>query len=111
MFESDEDRRETEELLASLERYDAEERKEMEAILRSEDDIDIDAMLRISDEHDAALVGPYRKRLEELRAAGEDETAIYEALIRMAERRGDDHGEVFAVLYGDGSIKGPSEAL
>lgn len=93
-----EEEREDRELLAIVQRLDA------------EDEIDQAVLQRVGDEHDAALVAPYRKRLKALRAAGEDDTAIYEALIRLAKRRGDDYGEVLAVLLEDGSIRLPYEA-
>lgn len=81
------------------------------AVEADELELDPETLARIMDEDDGELVAPYRKRVKALRAAGEDERAIYEALLRLADRRGDDYAEVFAVLYGDGSILPPSEAL
>ncbi len=91
-----EEEREDRELLAIVQRLDA------------EDEPDPAILQRIGDEHDAALVVPYRKRLKALRAAGEDDRGIYEALIREAERCGDSYGEVLVVLLEDGSIRLPS---
>ena len=62
------------------------------------------------DEHDEALVDPYRDRIKALRDASEEEEAIYRALLRMAERRGDDYAEVFAILYPDEGVLGANEA-
>ena len=62
-------------------------------------------------EGDEALSRPYRDRMDALRDAGEDEEAIFDALVSLTERRSDDYAEVFAILYPDGSVLGPSEAL
>lgn len=53
-------------------------------------------------------MNPYQELARELRAAGVDEEAIYGVLLDHANDRGDDHAEVFEVLYGD---LPPSEAL
>ncbi len=52
---------------------------------------------------------PYEELAHALRDAGVDEDAVYGALMGKAQERGDDPLIVFKVLYGDGSVLGPSE--
>ncbi len=54
---------------------------------------------------------PYRWLAHVLRGAGVDEMVVYGALLGKAQERGDDALVVFEVLYGDGSVLSPSEAL
>jgi len=54
---------------------------------------------------------PYRWLAHVLRGAGVDEEAVYGALLGKAQEIGDDELVVFEVLYGDGSVLGPSEAF
>ena len=54
---------------------------------------------------------PYEELAESLRIARATEERIWEALTDLAVSRGDDWEEVFAVLYGDASVFGPSEVL
>ncbi len=52
---------------------------------------------------------PYEELGESLRTAGATEERIWEALTDLAENRGDDWEEVFAVCFGDPSVVGPCE--
>lgn len=54
---------------------------------------------------------PYKELADALRATGADEHAIYEALLKLSEERQEDPGTVFGILYGDGSMKPPSEGV
>ncbi len=96
---------------------EAEDREiaELNAIMRREDEDDIALMSRLGAYEDAELDAlredPYRELADFMRGTDESEEAIYEALLRLSEERHDDAGEVFGILYGDGSVKGPSEVL
>jgi hypothetical protein len=52
---------------------------------------------------------PYEDLAESLRSSGATEERIWEALTDLAENRGDDWEEVFAVCFGDPSVVGPCE--
>ncbi len=54
---------------------------------------------------------PYEDLAESLRSSGATDEAIWQALTDLAESRGDDWEEVFAICFGDPSVFGPSEAL
>ncbi len=53
----------------------------------------------------------YEELARELRDAGVEEQAVFGIMLDRANDCGDDHAEVFRVLYGDGSVSSPSEAL
>jgi hypothetical protein len=56
-------------------------------------------------------MNPYQELARALRDAGVDEQAVFGILLDRANDCGDDHAEVFAALYGNGSVLSPSEAL
>ena len=77
----------------------------------SNEDWEIAELFGIEDEALADLPDerPYEELAESLRIAGATEERIWEALTDLAESRGDDWEEVFAVCFGDPSVFGPSE--
>jgi hypothetical protein len=78
-----------------------------------DEDWEIAELFGIEDEALAVLPDerPYEELAEFLRIAGATEERIWEALTDLADSRGDDWQEVFAVCFGDPSVFGPSEAL
>lgn len=58
------------------------------------------------------VASPYLVLAHTLRKLGEPEEEVHDVLVVLGEHHyGDDEHVVFEILYGDGSVLGPSEAL